>query len=410
MSATAYDVVVAGGGVVGLLTAALLADADFNVCVLAPGLDRSAASGDIGLRTYALTPASRAVLEFAGAWQRLDQARIGPFAAMDVWDAHSSGRIRFESPPEHPGSMGWIVEHQNLVCALAAAAAERRTLRWRDSPLQTFEAGQPATVTCGDGERLRAHLIVGADGADSRVRDAAGIAVLRRPYQQRALVCNVKTTVPHGAVARQRFLATGPLALLPLAGAHRCAIVWSCDESLAARLEVMDAEELGMALTEASCSVLGNVDATGPRAFLPLERAHAEKTIAGACVLLGDAAHVVHPLAGQGLNLGILDAAALRDCLGAGPARTAWPPSAALRRFERWRKSEALALTLVTDGLQRLFQREERVVRALRGAGMRITDRATPLKDWLIARAMGLAGDVPELARAQQGARDWPRR
>jgi 2-octaprenylphenol hydroxylase len=370
------------------------------VCVLEPQRDATPPRGEMGVRTYALTPAARAVLEHIGAWQRLDRTRLGHFTRMEVWDARSRGRIHFDPPPAQRGPMGWIVEHQNLTAALAAAAATMPGLEWRPTAFAGVEGDGPLTITCGDGARLQAWLLVGADGAGSQVRAAAGIPVTRSPYGQRALACNVVTQRPHGNVARQRFLPTGPLAFLPLPDPYASAIVWSCDDALANELTAAGDEAFAATLAEAFDQALGTVTGVGPRAWFPLERAGAAQMVAGHCVLIGDAAHVVHPLAGQGLNLGILDAAALAECVGARESDGPWPRASRLRRFERWRKSEALALTFVTDGLQRLFRREGRAIRTVRGMGMRLTDRALPVKQWLIERAMGFAGDVPAVARA----------
>ena len=398
-----FDVVIAGGGAVGLASAALLNDAGYSVCVLEPRLARTFPSGPTELRTFALTPAVRRLLELARAWGELDHTRIGRFDAMDVWDACSSGHLRFEPPPGHRGAMGYIVEQQNLVAALAASLATRPGVSLQSQSLQTLEAGQPATVVSDAGTRLRARLVIGADGAGSRVREALAIEHAREPYGQSAVVCNVRLDTPHGQVARQRFLPTGPLAALPLAGPRDCAIVWSLHDVEAATTMTLDDEAFAAALGAAFEQRLGAVLEVGARAAFPLSRARAARMVHGNCVLLGDAAHLMHPLAGQGLNLGLMDVATLVECLGA-PGATPWPPAAALRRFERWRKSETLAMLAVVDGLHHLFQRQEAPVRRLRGLGMQLTDRFAPLKHLLIGHAMGTAGDVPALLRAPSAA------
>ena len=397
-----FDAIIAGGGVVGLVTAALLHDGGYRVCVLEPQLSSTPPSGDIGLRTYALTPAARRILEAAGAWPALAHDRLGRFDRMEVWDAGSTGRLQFAAPASHRGALGYLVEHQNLIAALVASLATRPAVSVHAQALSGFAAGSPLDVTLTDGRRLRTRLLIGADGAQSQVRMAAGIALTQRSYRQSAIVCNAVFACPHGDVARQRFLATGPVAALPLADPYACGIVWSCNDERAAELLASDDAEFSVALCRGIEDRLGAVRQISARAVFPLARAHAARMVDGACVLLGDAAHVLHPLAGQGLNMGLMDAAALVECLG--PAGTApWPSATALRRFERWRKSETLAMTLMTDGLHRLFQHDETLARQVRGLGMQLTQRIAPLKHWLISRAMGTAGDVPRLAMPHAG-------
>lgn len=394
-----FDVVIAGGGVVGLTSAALLNDVGYSVCVLEPHLERAPPQGEMGLRTYALTVAARRVLEAARAWSHLDQSRIGCFDGMEVWDAGSSGRLSFGAPSAHRGPMGYVVEHQNLIAALAASLATRPGVSIQARALNDFEAGTPATVSSDDGSRVRARLVIGADGAASKLRVAAGIEQARVEYRQSAIVCNVSFARPHGNIARQRFLASGPLAALPLASARECAIVWSCNDAEAGPLMASDDQAFGLALIDAFEHSLGPLTAVSARAAFPLARAQAGRMVAGNCVLLGDAAHLMHPLAGQGLNMGLMDVASLIECLGPVGAAP-WPSSVALRRFERWRKSETTAMIAVTDGLHRLFQRREAPLRQARGLGMNLTQRITPLKAWLIAHAMGTAGDVPRMVVA----------
>ena len=387
-----YDVAVVGGGIVGLTTAALFARVGARVCLIEPALDRRPPDGPLALRNYAITPGVRRVLEAVGAWSALAANRIGEFAALEVWDARSSGRIGFAPPATYSGAMGWIVEHQNLVGALSSALANCVVTA---SAVTALENGSPARLSLADGRELQARLVIGADGTDSLVRDAAAIGFKRERYPQRAWVANVVTTLPHGAVARQRFLTTGPLAFLPLPDAYQSAIVWSCTEALYAELEPLDEAQFASRLGSAFEHRLGDIKAVSARVSFALERARAEAWYRGSCVLVGDAAHVVHPLAGQGLNLGLMDAAALCECLAPLRQDRTWPQQRALRRYERWRKSEALRLTLATDGLQQLFSRDERAIRTLRGFGMRVIDAMPPLTRWFSEQAMGLSGDVP---------------
>lgn len=389
------SLVVVGAGIAGMTVAALAARAGFTVTLVDPRRPPLPPRGPIGLRTYALTPASRALLLDLDAWPRLDAGRLGPFTSMEVWDAGSSGRLGFAPPDSFRGPMGYIVEQNALAAALAATLAEERRVRWCAAALVELVPGTPPRLVLDDGTEVAPQLVVGADGQHSRVRATAGIDWQSHAYGQAALCCNITTALPHRRVARQRFLPGGPLALLPLAAPDACSVVWSLPEEDAAAWLAADDASLAAALAEASAEVLGDITSIGERGSFALVRASAASYLAEGVVLVGDAAHVVHPLAGQGLNLGLMDAAALVECLEAQGAREPWPLPLALRRYQRWRRSEALAMTVVTDGLNRLFRTDAAPLALLRGLGLGWTDRARPLKRWLAEHAMGIAGDLP---------------
>ena len=393
-----YDAVIVGGGVIGMLSVAMLADAGLAAALITPDIDTRGPTGDIGAPCYAITPGSRAVLDAVGAWGRVDRSRVGRFDDMEVWDADSSGRIEFEPPVTHEGPMGWIIEHQNLIAALAATLEARASVSIHRQMMAELLPAPAPGVRLHDGSTVRARLVIGADGAGSAVREAAGIEVERIPYDQIAIVCNVVCDDAHAGVARQRFLVSGPLAFLPLPAPNSCSIVWSCTAELAKIIAADTDDVFCRRLEDALEHKLGEIRQVGPRASFKLERLRVTRSVLDHYVLVGDAAHVVHPLAGQGLNLGIMDVAALVECLGPRGTSLNWPPTAALRRYERWRASETLAMSLVTDGLNRLFQSDDRMVRTIRGAGLRMTDRMTAIKHWLIERAMGIDGDIPQIA------------
>jgi 2-octaprenylphenol hydroxylase len=399
-----FDVAVIGAGVVGFAVAALLGGNELRVALVEAGV--AAAPADpaaYDLRVFAVTRASARILEHAGAWTQIERGRHGCFRHMEVWDAHSDGRIRFDSAALAEPTLGYIVEQRALCAALGERLQElpNVTVIRPASLLSWRMSADRLEVTLDDGRQFPARLLVGADGAGSRVRMLAGIGYERSAYDQDAIVCNVRTELPHGDTARQRFLSDGPLAFLPLDDADMSSIVWSTTPERAHELLAMTGEEFGIELATAFEHRLGRILVVGPRASFELARARAERYVQPRIALAGDAAHSIHPLAGQGANLGLLDAAVLAEVVGdAATAGTDIGAFRTLRRYERWRKGENHFMQATMDGFKQLFGSELAVVRRLRGAGLVLMDRCTPAKDLIMRRAMGLSGDLPTAARA----------
>ncbi|MDH3715951.1 MAG: UbiH/UbiF/VisC/COQ6 family ubiquinone biosynthesis hydroxylase [Gammaproteobacteria bacterium] len=394
-----YDCIVCGGGIVGLTTALALARAARRVLLLDAGDEpQHDGAGAHDLRVSTLNLASYRVLRSLGVWPAVERRRAYPFQAMHVWDAGGAGRIRFDAQTLGELQLGFVVENRVVQAALceALAAEDNATLRFTTRP-ESLQVGKQVKCRLQAGGSVQARLLVGADGNDSWVRQAGGIAVSSTDYAQRAIVCNVGTEHPHEATAWQRFLRTGPLALLPLT-AHECSIVWSADAPLAERLLGMQDAEFAARLNEAFGRRLGRLEPLSGRAGFPLRRQHAARYVQPRIALVGDAAHTIHPLAGQGVNLGILDAAALVDSL---PAPDRDPGELrGLRAYERWRRSENQIMQLAMDGFYHTFGSGNYSVRWLRNAGLTLVDSVTPAKRFLARRAMGVAGDLPRLARA----------
>lgn len=407
-----YDVLIAGAGMVGACLAALLG-ADprtrkLKVGVLdarpPPGFDPRAPTG---LRVSALSRASQNILSAAGAWQSIVSRRACAYQHMRVWDSRRDNRddaradgVHFDSALLGEPNLGHIVENALVQTALHEvlkdAAGIDLLIPCRIDDVEAEEGGQ--VVTLDDGQARRCRLLIACDGAGSRVRTAAGIEVEESQYGQRAIVAVVTTELPHEDTAWQRFLPGGPLAFLPLASGES-SIVWSCEQQRAEELLAQNDDEFATALTEAANSVLGSVTLSSTRAAFPLRRLRALEYARPALALAGDAAHVVHPLAGQGANLGLLDAAALAEVLGDACARGEAPGDLrVLRRYERWRKGENLAMLAVLDGLSKLFGSRVAPVGALRRAGMAIVAHSSPVANELARRALGLAGDLPQTA------------
>lgn len=386
------DTVVAGGGMAGAAAALALAQAGFAVALLdhqRPPAWSPAAPSD--LRVVALAPSSAQLLDRLGVWPAIVAARVSPYRAMRVWDAASGAEFGFDAALLDRDGLGWIVENslvQSVLWqALAAAGVECRAPVTVGVPLQ--ENGR-VLVPLGDGSTLAARLLIAADGRDSPLRAAAGIASRGRDYGQRAVVAHLDVERPHADTAWQRFLPGGPLALLPLADG-RVSLVWSLPEAEAARVLALDDADFCTAVGVGSDFRLGRVRATTPRAAFALRLGLAERFAATRLLLLGDAAHAVHPLAGQGINLGLRDVAELVAVLGA--ARDAGVDIGAdsvLRRYARRRRSADTLDAHGFDAIARAFAIDAAPWVALRGFGMRALDRLPALKRRLAAHAAGL--------------------
>ncbi len=398
-----FDVAIAGGGMVGAALALALGRQGMRVAVLerhAP--QRQWPPGEIANRVSALSRASQRILEHLAAWPRMVELGVSPYEAMYVWDAGGHGHIRFDAADLGEPDLGHIVENRVIRLALWEGLEALDTVEIlcpaeiRDFHLQGEDAMR---IHLAEGPPLDAALLAAADGRDSWVRERAGIPTQGWGYDQQALVANVVHERPHQATAWQRFLPTGPLAFLPLADG-RSSIVWSTSPQHARELLEMEAEAFHAALGAAFEYRLGEITASGPRAAFPLRLQHATRYIAPRLALVGDAAHAIHPLAGQGVNLGLLDAAQLAETLTATRYRHRdLGGEPALRRYERARKGDNLAMLAAMDLFKRLFGNDLPPLRLARNLGLDLADRAGPLKHLLIRRAMGLAGDLPALAR-----------
>jgi 2-polyprenylphenol 6-hydroxylase len=387
----AYDVVIIGGGMVGATLACGLANARLRVALLERNAPPPPPTGEYGLRVSALSLGSAAILQRLGAWARLNAERVCAVEQMHVWDASGTGRIDFDAAAIGEPCLAYIVENDALSASLWEVVKASGCVRsYCPATISSIEFGDPyVLVGLDEGTVLRTRLVVGADGANSVVRTQFGIGVRRLDYGQQAIVANVRTERPHAASAWQRFLPTGPVAFLPLANGC-CSIVWSVDTALARRLAMLNDEAFMEALGEALDGRLGRVCATSERRMFALERLHAQRYVAPRVALIGDAAHAVHPLAGQGVNLGVLDADVLAEELCAAAATQRDPGGMSLlRRYERARKGDNLAMLFLTDTLQRLFASRLPAVRRLRNAGLALTDVLAPMKTALMRHATG---------------------
>ncbi|MCZ6559698.1 MAG: UbiH/UbiF/VisC/COQ6 family ubiquinone biosynthesis hydroxylase [Gammaproteobacteria bacterium] len=402
---TTPTICIVGGGMVGCALAALLGrDERFTgTVVLLEAGDPPVAGDHYDLRVVALSAASQRVLEAAGAWAEIAATRASPYREMQVWDAESKpgfpGSVHFSAAEVGAATLGYIVENQLIRLALwqTLESMERVVLRpnCRVSELRLEDA--TARLTLDSGEVMDCTLVVAADGAASPLREMAEIETTGWSYQQKAVVTHVQTQNPHQETAWQRFLPSGPLAFLPLADG-RSSVVWSNTVEGAERLLGLDDQEFLAELEAASDGQLGKMLSCSQRAAFPLRLLHARDYCRQRLVLIGDAAHAIHPLAGQGVNLGFLDAAALYETLIKALQADEDPGDrSVLRRYERWRKGDNLAMLAAMDGIKRLFSNDSRSLARIRGFGLSLVNALPPARKAFVRRAMGMSGDMPEL-------------
>ena len=404
-----YDVAVVGAGPIGLATAVLLARqsgfAPARVAVfdrrIPDPIDR-VRELPVDLRVFALSRASEKILRAADAWADIAATRSEPYERMQVWHAdvppHGGDALVFDAAEIGERDLGVIAENNVLQAALAGAA-RRAGVRLVAGEVTALALENDAAVLHVGERPIRARLVVGADGAQSRVRELAGLAATRTDYGQTAIVAMVRTARSHEHTAWQRFLGDGTLAFLPLRDAHS-SIVWSLPTVRAEQLLAATPAAFERELEKDFDGALGKVQLASERLKFPLWRLSASAYVTERVALVGDAAHVVHPLAGQGANLGLLDAAALADVLAEG-LKVREDPGATrlLRRYERWRRSENDLMSGAIDVFDRLLARGTGRVAELAQRGMPWVNRSTMAKRVFIERALGLAGELPAAAR-----------
>jgi 2-polyprenylphenol 6-hydroxylase len=398
------DVVVVGGGIIGGTFACLLGQAGLNVILLDAGVRQVNALKKVDARVFAITLASEQILKRAGAWRRLQEEDVACFRKMHVWDENGLGEVKFDSASICQATMGYIISHQAIVDALQEKLLDMENVRciWSVSPAFIKEEMDAMLLETEDGLQFRSKLVVAADGCNSKLRSLANIHYQKHDYKQSALACVVTTEFPHAEVARQRFLKRGPLAFLPMVDPHQSAIVWSSSPDHIQRLKEMGKSAFHFELAEAFANELGEIEESTERVVFPLSRAQAEHYIQSRMALIGDSAHSIHPLAGLGANLGLLDAAALAEEVidsvqrGRDPGRLQ-----VLRRYERWRKGENQSMMYLMDGFKQLFENQSQSVQWLRNFGLDIVDSLPVAKHAIMKRAMGLKGDLPKIARGR---------
>ena len=396
------DIAIVGGGMVGLALAAALKDSDLRIAVIEGTAPSEGLSELPDVRVSALSRSSEVILRNLGAWQGIEQRRAAPYQAMEVWEQDSFARIEFDSTRLAQPNLGHIVENRVIQLALLDQVKKQDNVSlYMPATCKTMAIGESeAWLTLDNGQALTAKLVVGADGANSWVRKQQDIPLTHWDYGHSAIVANIKTTEPHHSVARQIFTPQGPLAFLPMQPSHMSSIVWSTEPNRAEKLVSMSDTDFNKQLTAEFDSKLGLCEVVGDRFAFPLRMRYARDFAVERVALVGDAAHTIHPLAGQGVNLGLLDAASLaQELLKLWTAGEDIGTKRNLRGYERWRKAEAAKMIASMQGFKDLFEGDNPAKKLIRGIGMKLAGQLPGAKDEIMKRALGLSGNLPDLAK-----------
>ena len=404
---TKFDVIIVGGGMVGASLALALSQSDLKIAVVdRQKLDAQPFTADTPWqpRVSALTEATVNLFNHLNVWQGMVSQRVCSYDHMTVWDGEGTGEVSFDAQSVQRTAIGYIVENdvirQALLVKLAGSSV---TLFGGEADTEYFLEGSGGTVQLSNQQEISAPLLVAADGAESRLRKVAGIPSDQKDYKHHAIVTTVETAQPHDGDARQVFLDTGPLAFLPLPdrdNKHYCSIVWSLVPEHADRILALSDEAFCTELDAAFEHRTGGVLQAAPRFRFPLRQRHARQYHRQGVVVVGDAAHTIHPLAGQGVNLGLMDVAVLaEELLRAYQRNDKFYDSHILDRYQRRRKSHNMVMMMAMKSFQNLFGSNDITVRWLRNTGLKVTQQLPPVKQLFVQLAMGTLGDLPALVR-----------
>ncbi|MEM5499698.1 FAD-dependent monooxygenase [Paraglaciecola mesophila] len=397
-----YDVVIVGGGIVGLTVALTLASGELNVAIIDAQSNDTALGDKPELRVSTFTLATQTVMQNLGVWPLLAQQRLCAYEHMSVWDQDSFAHIGFSHTEIKQDYLGHVVENQNLALALweEAEQSPHITVLAPNKVSKMVFGQQESFLTLDDDTMLTARLVVGADGANSMVRQKANLPLTFWDYEHHSIVATIKTEMPHDNTARQVFTPKGPLAFLPLWDAHHCSIVWSQQEPAATALLALDDAAFVKALMAAFDMRLGICELVSERKSFPLKMRYARQWVTDRVALVGDAAHTIHPLAGQGANLGIMDGVALAEqVIKIAEQGKDIGLTKNLRAYERWRKTEAVKMIATMESFKRLFDGANPVQKLVRDIGLSTMNHLPKAKQKIVQQAVGLGGELPHLAQ-----------
>jgi 2-octaprenyl-6-methoxyphenol hydroxylase len=401
---TRSDVIILGGGLIGLALAAALDASGLSCAVVDPVDPESWRDAKFDGRTSAVSSSSRRMLDTIGVGAHFAEPGC-PIRTIRVAEGRAPGSLAFEPPQGDDEPLGWMHENRHLRQALRARAEAGKAidLRWKSKAAEIERGEHGVMVRLDDGSELRAPLLAVAEGRNSPTREAADIRIARWQYDHAAIVSILRHQRPHEHIAWEIFYPSGPFALLPMTddeGGHRSAIVWSVPRDDAAGFLALSEAEFAAEAQAAMGGFLGEVALLAPRSTYPLGFHHAARITEQRLALVGDSAHAIHPIAGQGLNLGFRDAAALAQVLVEG-ARLGLDlgDKQLMDRYQRWRSLDTLMVAMATDGLTRLYSVPGKLPSAIRRFGMAMTSRIGPFKDRLMNEARGTSGDLPLLLR-----------
>ncbi len=398
-----FDVIIIGGGLVGGPLAVALAGAGATVAVIEQGVPDVQLDAAFDGRASAIASASQAVLAAVGLWKTIEP-EAQPILDIRVTDGHSPLFVHYDHGELGLGPLGYMVENRTIRRAVFAGldALDGVTLLTGRCLDELTRDAAWATALLNDGTSVRGRLAVAADGRNSPTRRGAGIAVTEWRYPQTSIVCTVANKQPHHGVAREHFLPAGPFAILPMTG-QRSSIVWTERNRLVEKFLALDEDAFNRELAMRIGDYLGTTQVIGPRFSYAVGLMHAETYTAPRLALAGDAAHGMHPIAGQGLNIGLRDVAALAEIV-VDALRLGLDPGAMIQldRYQRWRRFDNTLMLALTDGLNRLFSNNIAAISLARDGGLGVVNRIAPLKKMFMLHAMGLVGDLPRLARGER--------